>query len=147
MQSFKNPFSALLAVLFDNDAPLRRVCNTSDLHGTHGGIMHNNNEQPPNLNPNFTSKFQSPSVHPTPTNATIPPSLPQSTPHQSCCHRAEGPPTGGVVGFVWSFGHLISEASVVRVVCSSGKLLCQRLGISSLKVLSSGRLSCTGFFN
>ncbi|RYR12235.1 hypothetical protein Ahy_B04g069762 [Arachis hypogaea] len=99
--------------------------------------------QPPNLNPNFTSKFQSPSVHPTPTNATIPPSLPQSTPHQSCCHWAEGPPTGGVIGFIWSFGHLISEASVVRVVCSSGKLLCQRLGISSPKLLSSGRLSCT----
>ncbi|XP_057731541.1 zinc finger protein CONSTANS-like [Arachis stenosperma] len=40
----KNPFSALLAELFDDDAPLRRVCSTGDLHGTHGGIMHNNNE-------------------------------------------------------------------------------------------------------
>ncbi|XLT86834.1 hypothetical protein S245_008931 [Arachis hypogaea] len=42
--SFNNPFSALLAVLFDDDAPLRRVCSTGDLHGTHGSIMHNNNE-------------------------------------------------------------------------------------------------------
>ncbi|RYR29857.1 hypothetical protein Ahy_B01g054433 [Arachis hypogaea] len=64
--------------------------------------------------------------HPTPTKATVPPSLPQSTPHQSCYHRAEGHLTGGIVGVVWSSGNLNSEASMVGIVCSSGKLLCQR---------------------
>ncbi|MED6182533.1 hypothetical protein PIB30_029287 [Stylosanthes scabra] len=40
-----NPFSGLLADLFHNDGPLRRVCSTGDLHGSHGGMMmHNNNE-------------------------------------------------------------------------------------------------------
>ncbi|MED6180055.1 hypothetical protein PIB30_006871 [Stylosanthes scabra] len=42
-----NPFSSLLADLFHNHNPLRRVCSTGDLHGSHGGVMHNNESESP----------------------------------------------------------------------------------------------------